>query len=43
MSAIIALRNLEKPYARGAGRTFVLRRITAEIRERKSDSFAAPG
>jgi ABC-type lipoprotein export system ATPase subunit len=42
MSAIIALRNLEKSYAHGAGRTFVLRRITAEIHEGEFVSIMGP-
>ena len=43
MSAIVALRNLEKSSARGAARSCVLRRITAEIREGEFVSFAEPG
>jgi len=42
MSAIIALRNLEKSFAHGAGRTFVLRRITAEIHEGEFVSIMGP-
>ena len=43
MSAIVALRNLEKSSARGAARSCVLRRITAETHEGKPVSFAVPG
>jgi len=42
MSAIIALRNLEKSFAHGGGRTFVLRRITAEIHEGEFVSIMGP-
>jgi len=42
MTPIIALRNIEKSYAHGVSRTFVLRRITAEIREGEFVSIMGP-
>lgn len=39
---MIKLRNLEKSYRSGAGETFVLRRITAEIREREFVTVMGP-
>jgi len=39
---MIALRNLEKSYAHGASRTYVLRRITADIREGEFVSIMGP-
>ncbi len=39
---MIKLRNLEKSYRSGAGETFVLRRITAEIREREFITIMGP-
>ena len=42
MTPIIALRNLEKSYAHGASRTFVLRRITTEIHEGEFVSVMGP-
>ena len=42
MTPIIALRNLEKFYQHGVSRTYVLRRITAEIREGEFVSIMGP-
>jgi putative ABC transport system ATP-binding protein len=42
MTAMIALRNLEKSYAHGVSRTYVLRRITAEIHEGEFVSIMGP-
>jgi len=42
MTPIIALRNVEKSYPHGVGRTYVLRRITAEIREGEFVSIMGP-
>jgi ABC-type lipoprotein export system ATPase subunit len=39
---MIALRNLEKSYAHGVSRTYVLRRITAQIREGEFVSIMGP-
>jgi ABC-type lipoprotein export system ATPase subunit len=39
---MIALRNLEKSYAHGVSRTYVLRRITAEIHEGEFVSIMGP-
>ena len=39
---LVALRSLEKSYAHGAGRTFVLRRITLDIREGDFVSIMGP-
>ena len=42
MTTMIALRNLEKSYAHGPSRTYVLRRITAEIHEGEFVSIMGP-
>ena len=42
MSALITVRNLEKSYQHGAGRTYVLRRIGLEIREGEFVSVMGP-
>lgn len=42
MTPIIALRNVEKSYPHGASRTYVLRRITAEIAEGEFVSIMGP-
>ncbi len=42
MTPIIALRNLEKFYQHGVSRTYVLRRMTAEIREGEFVSIMGP-
>ncbi len=42
MTPIIALRNLEKFYEHGVSRTYVLRRLTAEIREGEFVSIMGP-
>jgi ABC-type lipoprotein export system ATPase subunit len=39
---LISLRNLEKSYAQGAGRNFVLRRITADIKAGEFVSIMGP-
>ena len=39
---LISLRNLEKSYAQGASRSFVLRRITAEIKAGEFVSIMGP-
>src|SRR5882724_1702119 len=39
---LITLRNLEKAYAQGASRNFVLRRITAEIKAGEFVSIMGP-
>jgi len=39
---MVALRNLEKSYAHGVSRTYVLRRITAQIREGEFVSIMGP-
>jgi putative ABC transport system ATP-binding protein len=42
MTPIIALRNIEKSYAHGVSRTYVLRRITTEVREGEFVSIMGP-
>ena len=42
MTPIIALRNVEKFYQHGVSRTYVLRRMTAEIREGEFVSIMGP-
>ena len=42
MTPIIALRNIEKFYQHGVSRTYVLRRMTAEIREGEFVSIMGP-
>jgi putative ABC transport system ATP-binding protein len=42
MTAMIALRDLEKSYPHGVGRTWVLRRITADIRDGEFVSIMGP-
>jgi putative ABC transport system ATP-binding protein len=42
VDALIALRNLEKSYAHGASRTFVLRRINLDIKEGEFVSVMGP-
>jgi ABC-type lipoprotein export system ATPase subunit len=42
MTPIITLRNIEKSYPHGVSRTYVLRRITAEIREGEFVSIMGP-
>ena len=40
--ALISLRNIEKSYAHGASRTFVLRRINVDIKEGEFVSIMGP-
>jgi len=42
VTPIIALRNIEKFYQHGVSRTYVLRRLTAEIREGEFVSIMGP-
>ncbi len=42
MTPIIALRNIEKSYEHGVGRTYVLRRLSADIREGEFVSIMGP-
>ncbi len=42
MTPLIALRNVEKSYPHGAGRTFVLRRVTFDIHEGEFVSIMGP-